>query len=294
MNHEGAAGKSVLADRYQLIRELGQGGMATVYLAEDQKHGRQVAVKVLRPELSAAIGADRFSREIKLVARLQHPHILPLFDSGKAETGLFFVMPYIEGESLRQRLARDGSLSLADTAGLVRELADALDYAHTRDVVHRDIKPENILISAGQALLADFGIARTAARDGAETLTSADQTLGTPAYMSPEQASGARDIDRRSDLYSLGCVCYEMLAGAPPFRGPNAMAVVSQHIVKTPPRVSSTREILSQDVVDAVSRILSKNPEDRPASAGDFATALEDAAARARRPSAGDERLRAV
>ncbi|HEU4748606.1 MAG TPA: protein kinase, partial [Gemmatimonadaceae bacterium] len=290
----GAASKSVLAGRYELVREVGSGGMATVYLAEDRKHGRQVAVKVLREDLSAAIGADRFAREIKLVARLQHPHILPLFDSGEAEGALFFVMPYVEGESLRERLSRTGSLSLVETAAIIRHIGDALDYAHARGVVHRDVKPGNILLSAGQALLADFGVARSAEKVGSDTLTIAGTTLGTPAYMSPEQASGESDIDARSDLYSLGCVCYEMLSGAPPFRGDSTMAVISQHIVRNPPRLAGKRERIPDEVVDSIARILSKDPADRPATAGDFATVLEEAAIRARRPSPGDERLRAL
>jgi serine/threonine-protein kinase len=294
MIQAGSGGKSILAERYQLIREVGRGGMATVYLAEDQKHGRQVAVKVLERELSAAIGADRFAREIKLVARLQHPHILPLYDSGDADGALFFVMPYVEGESLRDRLTRQGSLSLAETTGIIRQIGDALDYAHARGVVHRDIKPENILISASQALLADFGVARAAASDGLQTLTAVGTTLGTPAYMSPEQASGERNVDGRSDLYSLGCVCYEMLSGAPPFRGESAMAVISQHIARTPLRVIGTRETLAVEVVNSVSRILSKDPLERQTSAGEFATVLEDAASRARLPSKSDVRLKAL
>jgi len=294
MIQAGSGGKSILAERYELIREIGRGGMATVYLAEDQKHGRQVAVKVLEQELSAAIGAERFAREIKLVARLQHPHILPLYDSGDADGALFFVMPYVEGESLRGRLTREGSLSLAETAGIIRQIGDALDYAHARGIVHRDIKPENILMSAGQALLADFGVARATAKDGLGTLTAVGTTLGTPAYMSPEQASGEPNIDGRSDLYSLGCVCYEMLSGAPPFRAESAMALISQHIAKTPPRVTSVRESLGADVVGSVSRILSKDPGERPSTAGEFATVLEEAGNRARLPSKSDERLRAL
>ena len=294
MIQAGPGGKSVLGERYELVREVGRGGMATVYLADDQKHGRQVAVKVLEPELSAAIGADRFAREIKLVARLQHPHILPLYDSGNADGALFFVMPYVEGESLRDRLKRDGSLSLAETAGIIRQIGDALDYAHARGIVHRDIKPENILMAAGQSLLADFGVAHVVATDELGTLTVAGTTLGTPLYMSPEQASGESNLDGRSDLYSLGCVCYEMLSGVPPFWAESAMAVISQHIAKTPARVTSGRENLTEDVVDAVSRILSKDPAERPSTAGEFATVLEDAASRARLPSKGDERLRAL
>ena len=294
MIQAGPGGKSILGERYELIREVGRGGMATVYLAEDRKHGRQVAVKVLEPDLSAAIGADRFAREIKLVAGLQHPHILPLYDSGDEDGDLFFVMPYVEGESLRDRLKRDGSLSLAETAGIIRQIGDALDYAHARGIVHRDIKPENILMAAGQSLLADFGVAQAATKDGLGTLTVAGTTLGTPLYMSPEQASGERNVDGRSDLYSLGCVCYEMLSGVPPFWAESAMALISQHIAKTPARVTSARENLADDVVDSVARILSKDPAERPSTAGEFATVLEDAANRARLPSKGDERLKAI
>ncbi len=294
MINAGPGAKSILAERYELLREVGRGGMATVYLAADRKHGRQVAVKVLEPELSAAIGADRFAREIKLVARLQHPHILPLYDSGIEDGALFFVMPYVEGVSLRDHLKQEGSLSLSETAGIIRKVSDALDYAHARGVVHRDIKPENILMSSGQALLAHFGIARAAAKDNLGTLTALGTTLGTPAYMSPEQASGEPNIDGRSDLYSLGCVCYEMLSGIRPFQAESTRALLSQHIAKTPPRVTSPRESLSEDVIASVSRILSKDPLDRPSTAGEFATVLEDAAHRARIPSKGDQRLRAL
>lgn len=203
-------------------------------------------------------------------------------------------MPYVEGESLRDRLKRDGSLSLAETAGIIRQIGDALDYAHARGIVHRDIKPENILMAAGQSLLADFGVAQAATKDGLGTLTVAGTTLGTPLYMSPEQASGERNVDGRSDLYSLGCVCYEMLSGVPPFWAESAMALISQHIAKTPARVTSARENLADDVVDSVARILSKDPAERPSTAGEFATVLEDAANRARLPSKGDERLKAI
>lgn len=294
MIQAGSGAQSVLAERYAIIREVGRGGMATVYLAEDRKHERQVAVKVLEPALSAAIGTDRFEREIKLVARLQHPHILPLYDSGEADGALFFVMPYVEGESLRDHLKRVKSVSLAQTASIIRQIGDALDYAHARGVVHRDVKPENILMSAGQALLADFGVARAAAKDNLGTLTAVGTTLGTPTYMSPEQASGDTNLDGRSDLYSLGCVCYEMLSGVPPFWAESTRALISQHIVKTPGRVTSPRDDLSEEVIASVSRILSKDPAERPTSAGEFATVLEDAASRARLPSKGDERLRAI
>ena len=294
MIQAGPSGRSILAERYELVREIGRGGMATVFLAADRKHARQVAVKVLDQDLSAAIGADRFAREIRVVARLQHPHILPLYDSGNEDGALFFVMPFVEGLSLRDHLNREKSLSLAETAGIIRHIGDALDYAHARGVVHRDVKPENILISSGQALLADFGIARAAARDNLETLTGVGTTLGTPAYMSPEQASGEPNIDGGSDLYSLGCVCYEMLSGVLPFQAESTRALISQHIVRTPPRVTSPRQELTEDVVASVAGILSKDPLERPLTAGQFATVLEDAANRARRPSRGDERLKAI
>ena len=210
---------SALADRYAIERELGAGGMATVYLAEDLKHHRKVAVKVLRPELAAAIGPERFLREITITAQLNHPHILPLLDSGEENGFLYYVRPYMQGESLRDLLNREKQLSVDDAVKLAREVADALNSAHRRDVVHRDIKPENILIEDGHAVVADFGIARAIDAAGSEQLTETGLAIGTPFYMSPEQASGSRDLDGRSDIYALGCVLYEMLAGQPPFTG---------------------------------------------------------------------------
>jgi serine/threonine-protein kinase len=268
--------------------------MAIVYLADDLRHERPVAIKVLLPELAAAIGADRFEREIRTLARLQHPHILPLFDSGGEGATLFFVMPYVEGESLRDRLEREGSLGLSAAAAILRQVGDALDYAHARGVVHRDVKPENILLSGGQALLADFGIARAPARAGPDTLTSIGTTLGTPAYMSPEQASGERDLDGRSDLYALGCVAYEMLAGAPPFSGANPMATIAQHVLAPAPRLTGARERVPDAAADAVARMLAKDPADRFGSAADFALVLEAALAAQQVPSAGERRLRRI
>jgi serine/threonine protein kinase len=216
--------RAALADRYRIQRELGRGGMGTVFLAEDLKHHRRVAIKVLEPGLAAALGRERFLREIETVARLSHPHILPLHDSGEADGLLYYVMPYVEGESLQVRLSREKQLPLEDALKIAREVADALAYAHGHGVVHRDIKPGNILLQGGHAVVADFGLARViasavdpAAPTGAGTLTAAGSALGTPAYMSPEQAAGSKDVDGRSDLYSLGCVLYEMLTGQPPF-----------------------------------------------------------------------------
>nr|MDQ3082877.1 serine/threonine protein kinase [Gemmatimonadota bacterium] len=201
---------AALADRYTVSREIGRGGMATVYLAEDFRHGRDVAVKVLHPDLASALGTDRFLREIRLAARLNHPHILPLFDSGEADGFLFYVMPFVEGESLREKLNRDGRLPLDDALAIARAVAAALDYAHRNKIVHRDIKPENIMINEGMALVMDFGIAKALTAAGADTLTQVGMVVGTPAYVSPEQAAGEQDIDGRSDQYSLGCVLYEM------------------------------------------------------------------------------------
>src|SRR5436309_2472880 len=213
---------AALADRYRIERELGHGGMATVYHAEDLKHHRQVAIKVLRPELATAVGPERFLREIETTANLRHPHILPLYDSGEAAGFLYYVMPLVEGESLRDRLNRDKQLPIDDALEIAREVADALGYAHSRGVIHRDIKPANILLERDHAVVADFGIARAVSAAGTEKLTETGLALGTPTYMSPEQSAGESDLDGRSDLYALGCVLYEMLAGQPPFSGPTA------------------------------------------------------------------------
>ncbi len=283
--------RSALADRYRLERELGQGGMATVYLAEDLKHRRRVAVKVLKPELGAALGAERFLREIEVAAGLRHPHILPLYDSGEAVTKaagleargsglLYYVMPYVEGETLRSRLNRERQLPVDEALRIAREVADALAYAHAHGVVHRDIKPENILLESGHAVVADFGIAKAVASAGeATTLTATGMSLGTPSYMSPEQSAGDPDVDGRSDLYSLGCVLYEMLAGQAPFTGPTLESLVRQHITAPAPPVTQFRPLVPAPVAAALARALSKNPADRFNPVDQFGAALGESSA---------------
>ncbi|MEP7105640.1 MAG: LpqB family beta-propeller domain-containing protein [Chloroflexota bacterium] len=268
--------QSALADRYRLDREVGAGGMATVYLAEDVRHDRRVALKVLRPELAAVIGAERFLAEIKLTANLQHPHILPLFDSGEADGYLFYVMPYIQGETLRDRLNREKQLPVADAVRITTEVASALDYAHRHGVVHRDIKPENILLHDGQALVADFGIALAASKAGGSRMTETGMSLGTPHYMSPEQAMGEREITARSDVYALGAVLYEMLTGDPPFTGSTAQAVVARVVTESPRPMLPQRHTIPRHVEAATLTALEKLPADRFASAAEFAAALRD------------------
>jgi serine/threonine protein kinase len=230
-----------LADRYRLERELGRGGMATVYLARDLRHDRSVALKVLHPQLAQALGPERFKREIETVARLQHPHILTVLDSGEAAGQLWFTMPYVEGESLRDRLRREPQLPLEDAVRIATDAARALEYAHQHGVVHRDIKPENLLLTKdGSTLVADFGIAR-AMSGGDEQLTQTGMSVGTPAYMSPEQAAGDRHLDARSDVYSLATVLYEMLAGEPPFTGPTPQAIVAKRLSGEIPRLRQVR-----------------------------------------------------
>ena len=267
-----------LADRYRFERELGAGGMATVYLAHDLKHDRSVAVKVLRPELAAVIGAERFLAEIKVTAALQHPHILPLFDSGQADGFLFYVMPLIEGESLRDRLNREHQLSVEDSVRLAKEIGSALDYAHRHGVIHRDIKPENILLHDGAALVADFGIALAVSQAGGNRMTETGLSLGTPGYMSPEQATGERTLDARADVYSLGCLLYEMLAGEPPHTGPTVQAVIAAVVTKEPERLSARRKSVPANVDFAVHKALAKLPADRFASADAFVRALSEPA----------------
>src|SRR6266571_2307122 len=278
--------QAALADRYAIDRELGRGGTATVYLAQDRKHGRAVAVKVLRPELAAALGAERFLREIEIAARLTHPHILSLHDSGEANGFLYYVMPYLEGESLRDRLKREAQLPVEEAVRIAREVASALSYAHSHDVVHRDIKPENILLSGGEAVVADFGIARAITQAAGTRLTETGILVGTPAYMSPEQASGGGPIDGRSDVYSLACVLYEMLVGEPPYTGPSAQVVIAKRFIDPVPSVRRLRETIPPAVDAAITRALAKSPADRFRTPAEFARAL-DGPVGARRSRAG-------
>jgi len=265
---------SALADRYRIERELGAGGMATVYLAEDLKHHRRVALKVLRPELAHALGPERFLREIETTAALHHPHILPLYDSGSSGEVLYYVMPFVEGESLRDRLNREKQLPIDDALQIAREVSDALSYAHSRGIIHRDIKPENIMLEGGHAMVADFGIARAVSAAGSDSLTQTGTSVGTPAYMSPEQAAGQQDLDGRSDLYALGCVVYEMLAGQPPFTGPTVENVVRQHLVADARPITQLRPAVPPAIAGVLQRALAKNPADRFSPVAQFADAL--------------------
>jgi dipeptidyl aminopeptidase/acylaminoacyl peptidase len=266
--------RAALADRYRLERELGQGGMATVYLAHDLKHDREVALKLLRPELGAVLGADRFLAEIKISAGLDHPHILTLIDSGAADGFLYYVMPYVRGETLRQRLTREKQLAIDEALKITRQVASALDYAHRKGVIHRDIKPENILLQEGEAVLADFGIALAVREAGGNRLTETGLSLGTPQYMSPEQATGDRALDARSDVYSLAAVLYEMLTGEPPVTGATAQAMIAKLMTERPTRVRTVRDTVPEAVDAAIAKALSKVPADRFATAAAFGDAL--------------------
>ena len=268
---------AALEGRYAIERELGEGGMATVYLADDLKHERRIALKVLKPELAAVVGAERFLAEIKTTANLTHPHILPLHDSGEADGFLFYVMPHIEGESLRERIDREKQLGVDDSVAITQKVANALDYAHGHGIVHRDIKPGNILLSEqGEPLIADFGIALAVAQAGGGRITETGLSLGTPHYMSPEQATGDRDVDPRSDVYALGCVLYEMLAGQPPFSASTAQAVLVKILTSDAPSITSERRTVPPHVGHALARALEKLPADRFTSAAEFAAALAD------------------
>ena len=266
---------AALAGRYRIERELGHGGMATVYLAEDLRHKRHVAVKVLKPELAAVLGADRFVQEITTTAALQHPHILPLFDSGEAAGFLYYVMPFIDGETLRARLDRETQLGVAEAVRITVAVADALDYAHRHGVVHRDIKPENILLHDGRPMVADFGIALALSAAAGGRMTETGMSLGTPHYMSPEQATADKEITGRSDIYSLGSVLYEMLTGSPPHTGSSAQQIIMKIITEPARPVTELRKSVPPHVAYAVAQALEKLPADRFESAREFADALE-------------------
>ena len=276
--------QAAIADRYRIERELGRGGMATVYLAHDLRHDRPVALKVLRPELAATLGPERFLHEIRIAAGLQHPHILPVFDSGDAAGQLWYTMPYVEGETLRQRLLREKQLSLDDARRIAVQVLSALEYAHGHGVIHRDIKPENILLEDDQAVVADLGIARAISAVGEDRLTETGLSLGTPAYMSPEQACAEPNLDRRTDIYSLGCVLYEMLAGEPPYTGPTPQAIVARRLTEPPPRLRTIRDT-PESLEQAIHRALARNAADRFATARDFARAITEAGTTAPGPA---------
>ena len=265
---------AALAGRYVIERELGSGGMATVYLAHDVKHHREVALKVLRPELAAALGPDRFLREVEIAARLNHPHILALYDSGETNGFLFYVMPYVAGESLRHRLEREKQLPIEEALAITRHIASALGHAHAQHIIHRDVKPENILLYEGEAMVADFGIALAVSAAAGVRLTQTGLAVGTPAYMSPEQAVSERALDARSDVYSLGCVLYEMLAGEPPYTGATAQVLIAKRLVDPVPAVRRLRAAVPVGVEQALTKALAKVPADRWASALAFAEAL--------------------
>ncbi len=266
---------SALSDRYSLEGELGRGGMASVFLAHDRRHDRPVAIKVIHPELAAGVGAQRFEREIRITARLQHPHILPLLDSGVAGDLPYFVTPYVKGESLHDYLARSGPLPLEEATSIAGDVAGALDYAHREGIIHRDIKPANILISEGGAIIADFGVARAMHRAGETSLTEAGSVMGTIAYLSPEQAAEAPDIDGRTDIYSLGCVLYRMIAGEPLFSGDSAEKLVRQLMFEAPRPLSELRAEVPRALERAVAKALEKRPANRQASAAELAAELE-------------------
>jgi serine/threonine protein kinase len=276
--------RSVLADRYRIERELGSGGMATVYLARDIKHDREVALKVLRSDLSAVIGTERFLAEVRITAKLDHPHILTLIDSGEADGILYYVLPYVRGESLRARIDREKQLSIDEAVGITKQIASALDYAHSHGVVHRDIKPENILLHEGEAVLADFGIALAVKEAGGNRLTETGLSLGTPQYMSPEQATGERTLDKRTDIYSLGAVFYEMIAGEPPVTGATAQVMIAKLLTERPVKLRVVRDTVAPGMERAADKALAKIPADRFSSAGEFARALSAATVEEMKP----------
>ena len=266
---------AALADRYRIERELGQGGMATVFLAEDLRHHRKVAIKVLKPDLAAVLGAERFVQEITTTAQLSHPHILPLFDSGEDGGFLYYVMPFVEGETIRTRLNRETQLGIEDAVRITTEVADALDYAHRHGVIHRDIKPENILLHDGRAMVMDFGIALAVSAAAGGRMTETGLSLGTPHYMSPEQATADREITGRSDIYSLASVLYEMLSGEPPHMGTSAQQIIMKIVADVPRPVTELRKSVPPNVAAAVSKALEKLPADRFTTAREFSDALQ-------------------
>src|SRR5687767_14241387 len=274
--HDALNSMIALTGRYEIEREIGRGGMATVYLARDVRHARHVALKVLKPELGAVLGAERFLSEIRVTANLQHPNLLPLFDSGEAEGLLFYVMPFVRGETLRARIDREKQLPIEEAVRIAVAVASALQCAHESGVIHRDLKPENILIQSGQPVIADFGIALAVSNAGGARVTQTGLSLGTPQYMSPEQASGDRVIDARSDIYSLGAVTYEMFAGEPPHSGTSAQAIMAKLMTSEPRPLNTLRSSVPAHVACAVEKALAKLPADRFASAGDFAVALQN------------------
>jgi eukaryotic-like serine/threonine-protein kinase len=273
--NERAVLSPALSDRYEVEREIGRGGMATVYLARDVKHNRCVAIKVLSAELGAVLGIERFLSEIRVTANLQHPNVLPLFDSGEAAGLLYYVMPFVDGESLRTMLDRERQLPVDEAVRIAAAMANAVDYAHAHGVVHRDLKPENILLQSGQPIVADFGIALAVSNAGGERVTQSGVSLGTPQYMSPEQAAGDRNIDARSDVYALGAMTYEMLVGEPPHTGVTAQAIIARIVVERPRSVRERRPSVPEHVDLAIMRTLEKLPADRFATAREFADALQ-------------------
>jgi TolB-like protein/tRNA A-37 threonylcarbamoyl transferase component Bud32 len=270
---------SALTGHYRIDREVGSGGMATVYLAHDLKHDRKVALKVLKPELAAVLGPDRFPREIRIVAQFQHPHILSLYDSGETQGFLYYVMPFVEGESLRARLDRVKELPVGEAVRILREVADALAYAHSRGIVHRDIKPDNVMLSGRHAVVTDFGVAKAVSVSGGEKLTTVGVAVGTPHYMAPEQAMGEATIDHRADIYAIGVLGYEMLAGHPPFEGKTSQAILSAHVMEQPPELRTQRASVPPALADILARCLAKNPADRWQSAEELLAQLEGLAA---------------
>jgi len=266
--------RTALADRYDVEQELGRGGMATVYRAQDRKHGRALAIKVLRPELAEVLGAERFLREIQIAANLTHPHILPLHDSGDADGLLYYVMPYLPGESLRALLDREKQLPIEEAVRITREVLSALSHAHSRGIIHRDVKPENILLADGKAVVADFGIARALGMAGESRITQTGMSLGTPGYMSPEQVVGEADLDARSDVYAVGCMLYEMLVGEPPFTGP-VETVIERQLTSVPTPPGTRRATVTPELDAVIAKALQKTPADRYATAAQFGDALE-------------------